>query len=191
MNKQTDVTVATRQALIDAFWTLYAQKRIEKITIKEITILAQYNRGTFYEYFLDIYDLLSQEQNDIIKQLEEGIVLKYQSQSMDDILEQIKDFYVENGKRLNLLIGDGVNTEFVNRLKNTLYPIFQEKMEVSDIKYASIIYEYGLSGMIMGFHEWYRNYPDLPVDQFMKLLRSMIEKGIPHTIESALDSKRR
>jgi AcrR family transcriptional regulator len=57
MNRQPEITAQTRQNLIDAFWSLYCEKRIEKITVKEITIKAGYNRGTFYEYFVDVYDV--------------------------------------------------------------------------------------------------------------------------------------
>ena len=47
MNKQPHITTQTKQNLIDAFWALYCEQRIEKITVKEITNKAGYNRGTF------------------------------------------------------------------------------------------------------------------------------------------------
>ena len=55
MKNNTEIISKTKQDLIDAFWCLYCEKRIEKITIKEITVKAGYNRSTFYEYFTDIY----------------------------------------------------------------------------------------------------------------------------------------
>lgn len=48
----------TRENLIEAFWELYKDKPIEKITVKEITNRAGYNRGTFYAYFKDTYEVL-------------------------------------------------------------------------------------------------------------------------------------
>ena len=50
----------TKQALIQAFWKLYREKRIEKITVGEIAAVAGYNRSTFYEYFYDVPDVLQQ-----------------------------------------------------------------------------------------------------------------------------------
>ena len=47
MKKQPHITEQTKNNLRIAFWSLYAQKPIEKISIKEITELAGYNRGTF------------------------------------------------------------------------------------------------------------------------------------------------
>lgn len=48
----------TKQNLIDAYWRIYTQKPIQKITIKEITVKAGYNRSTFYECFTNLYAIL-------------------------------------------------------------------------------------------------------------------------------------
>ena len=58
MKKQPQITAQTKQNLIEAFWSLYCEQRIEKITVKDITNKAGYNRGTFYEYFTDVYAVL-------------------------------------------------------------------------------------------------------------------------------------
>ena len=47
----------TKENLVEAFWTLYKDKPLEKITVKEITDKAGYNRGTFYSYFKDTYEM--------------------------------------------------------------------------------------------------------------------------------------
>ena len=60
MKKQPEITTQTREKLIEAFWSFYCEKKIEHITIKEITDTARYHRSTFYEYFVDIYDVLNQ-----------------------------------------------------------------------------------------------------------------------------------
>ena len=38
MSAKSVAVPATRQALMDAFWTLYKKKRIEKITVKNMAI---------------------------------------------------------------------------------------------------------------------------------------------------------
>lgn len=64
--KAAPYTEQTKNNLRIAFWSLYAQKPIEKISIKEITELAGYNRGTFYLYYNDVYDLLHQIEEEIL-----------------------------------------------------------------------------------------------------------------------------
>lgn len=69
--KRMNKHASTHQSLIDAFWELYTQKRIDKITVREITAKAGCNRGTFYEYFLDVYDVLEQIENGLIPEIDE------------------------------------------------------------------------------------------------------------------------
>jgi hypothetical protein len=38
MNKRTEITAQTKQNIIDGFWDLYCEKRIEKITVKKSQI---------------------------------------------------------------------------------------------------------------------------------------------------------
>ena len=78
MKKQPEVTAQTRKRLMDAFWELYKENRIEKISVGAITKLSGLNRGTFYEYFTDIYDLLGQLEDEII-----GTVMERLEEDMD------------------------------------------------------------------------------------------------------------
>ena len=51
-------SMSTKGNFITAFWQLYEDKRIEKISIRELCQVAGYNRATFYAHFKDIYDLV-------------------------------------------------------------------------------------------------------------------------------------
>ena len=47
----------TRRSIINAFLQLRAQKPLEKITVKELSALAEINKATFYLHYRDIYEL--------------------------------------------------------------------------------------------------------------------------------------
>ena len=68
MKKQPQITEQTKLALKTAFWELYTQKPLEKITIKDITDTAGYNRGTFYLYYKDVYDIFTQVKDELLKE---------------------------------------------------------------------------------------------------------------------------
>lgn len=70
MKRNPAVTEATKAAIRDAFWTLYQQKSIEQITVKEISDLAGYNRSTFYQYYKDVYDVMEQIQEIVFESIE-------------------------------------------------------------------------------------------------------------------------
>ena len=74
MEKQNNITLKTRKKLINAFWNLYKVKNLNKITISEICDVADYDRTTFYRYFLDISDMLNQIEDEIINNIKNGII---------------------------------------------------------------------------------------------------------------------
>ena len=69
--------------LKDAFWKLYTEKSIEKISIKEITDLAGYNRGTFYLYYKDVYDIFSQIEDELLDKIKTVLDESLQNDTFD------------------------------------------------------------------------------------------------------------
>ncbi|MCP1146629.1 TetR/AcrR family transcriptional regulator [Lysinibacillus endophyticus] len=57
MNKKISSKSITKSNLASAYWTLYKENGVQKVTVKDITSLAGYNRSTFYEYFKDVQDV--------------------------------------------------------------------------------------------------------------------------------------
>ncbi|MCC8104316.1 MAG: TetR/AcrR family transcriptional regulator [Clostridiales bacterium] len=74
MKKQSETTKKTRQCFLDAFWSLISEKPISKIAVNELTRRTSYNRGTFYEYFLDIDDLVANAEADLLEEMKQTIL---------------------------------------------------------------------------------------------------------------------
>ena len=51
---------ATKKRLKETLIDLLQEKKLEQITVVEITEKARLNRTTFYRYYLDVYDLYEQ-----------------------------------------------------------------------------------------------------------------------------------
>lgn len=117
MNRQPERTERTRQALIDAFWQLYCEKKIEKITVKEIVGLAGYYRSTFYEYFSDVYDLLRQVEEQLLEDFRSAGRRAFLSGSLEELIENVLQFYEKNGERLAILMGPGGDPMFAGNAK--------------------------------------------------------------------------
>jgi len=73
MTQESQRVFETKERIRDAFFELYGMKKIERISIKEITDKAQLNRGTFYVYYKDIYDLLEKTEDELIEELMDKI----------------------------------------------------------------------------------------------------------------------
>lgn len=56
----------TEKAIQSSFIALLAEKKLEKITVQEIADRADINRSTFYNHYLDVYDLYDKVEQDIL-----------------------------------------------------------------------------------------------------------------------------
>lgn len=78
----------TRQLIIDSFIKLSNKKDFNSITVKDITQEAQINRATFYNHFLDKYDLLEQVVSEKLM-LNLGCDQKKESLSLDAVIKEL------------------------------------------------------------------------------------------------------
>jgi len=185
MKKRPEVTAQTRQNLIDSFWSLYSEKRIEKITVKEITQKAGYNRGTFYEYFTDIYDVLDQLEISLIPSLDELPQFTIQNQTMGMPLDMLMKLYEQNSKYYFVLLGDNGDPAFASKLKNAIKPILkQELLQYNDLDPIEFdfILEYILSAMIGIMSYWFRNDKELPAEDLITLIQDLMTNGVTNRL---------
>lgn len=186
MKKQPKVTAQTKQNLVDAFWALYCEKRIEKITVKEITQKAGYNRGTFYEYFTDIYDVLEQLEGSLIPTIHELPPISISNQNMGMPLDMFMTIYEQNSKYYSVLLGDNGDPAFASKLKNSTKPVirqvFLEKYNINPIEFDFIL-EFVLSAMIGIMSYWFRQDKILPAEDLVSLMYDLMENGVMKRIQ--------
>ncbi len=181
----------TKQEIIDAFWNIYENKRIEKITVKEVCLKAACNRSTFYAYFTDVYDVLEQLEDNLLPNANDiPEVLAGRPLKDTNHLE----YFDKKKKYLRILLSEHGDPAFTYKLKNTLKPSIAAFLKVNDTSNnTEYILEYVLSGMIalMTYHILNDNpIDDSEVIDTMKTLTSSINvlnldnssKSIGHSI---------
>ena len=95
----------TRQNLIDAFCILAQKKPVQKITIRELVDKAGYNRGTFYKYFCDVYDVLEQVEGVVIEGVKENFRHKITPENFKQtFLEAFTNIQRERAVYFNVLL---------------------------------------------------------------------------------------
>lgn len=176
MKKQPQITGQTKSSLRNAFWTLYSQKPIEKITIKEITDLAGYNRGTFYLYYKDVYDILAQIEEELLELVQQileeataggSLDLSRQMSSLIEMSHTYSPYF-------SVLISDRGDPKFLTRLKDILRPtIHQVLFSFPDRHYeeAEQLYlsEFYISGILGVMSKWLE-HPLLSLDEMLNFL---------------------
>lgn len=119
-------TDQTKSDILEAFWRLYAQKPLDKITIRELTEVAGYNRGTFYLHYQDIYDLFESEKSRLLAEMEECVA--YCSGNMGKIeliklMMHVLALYERNRTQIVLLLGERGDPAFMKKLRGMMKQI--------------------------------------------------------------------
>lgn len=165
---QSIKVIETKKKIKDAFMQLYNEKPITKITIREISNLAKINRGTFYAYYMDIYDLLEQIENEFYSEMIHKIryimvqLLKdYEEVSVITMIE----FLSENKDTLRVLLGKDNETNFIKKVKSEVKKNLKSvlKLEISN-KNTEIEYilEYITNGQLGILRYWLER--DMEID---------------------------
>ena len=149
----------TRDKLVQAFFTLYSEKSIDKISIKAVTELAGYHRSTFYEYFVDIYDLLEQEEEEILRLQKELFMTPIFTGKIDAfaatlLFEPSVQMFKLKGDKLAILIGTNGDPAFRRKLQERIKETLQCLMARSeDVLVAEYLSEFLSAGILAVVHK--------------------------------------
>lgn len=158
MKKQPEKTAKTKQIFVDVFCKLYTQKPFEKILVQEITNKAGYNRSTFYEYFSDMYDLLTYIENDVL----DYIIEKLQEEKAGQHLhaQNLLLLFKEKEKYLNALFGHYGFLRFSEQLKKRAFFDNPTYEFLKGHPMAPYLFEYQITTAISLFHLWTGSFND-------------------------------
>nr|WP_122011709.1 TetR/AcrR family transcriptional regulator [Maliibacterium massiliense] len=173
MKKQPEVTEQTKRNLRDAFWRLYTQKPLDRISIKEITDLAGYNRGTFYLYYRDVYDIFEQIEDDLLGQVADLLQSACTEENLFDLSRHM-GYIVQMARtyssHVTVLLSDRGDPRFVTRLKELVWPLLRRYVVPSagrsDYEMA-LLAEYYLSGLFSIITKWLADGQPMPIDQLI------------------------
>ena len=113
----------TKKLLTQALTELMQQKQVKEITVTELTDLADMNRGTFYLYYKDIFDMLEHIEDNMFQALNE-ILERHEKENVvqetEPILRDILGFIEENQEMVRVLLSPHGDMNFLHRLNDVL-----------------------------------------------------------------------
>jgi len=179
MKKNPEKTAQTKAALKAAFWTLYQERPITKITVQDITTRAGFNRSTFYQYFHDVYGVLEEIENNVISDWEfvftKNASLFAEQNRAEGIVEMTIGFYDRNGEYLSVLLSPEGDSSFAQKLKDAMRPKIFSVLNVSDSNIeASLAFEFASSGMLGALTAWYHSAKHIPTKDAVKLIYALL-----------------
>lgn len=183
----------SRQAIMDAFMRLMSEKEFESITINQIAVEANVNRGTVYLHFDDKYDLrekcIAAQINQLLRHCMSGDDLLHLPSKTAllhsfEYLEQHASFY-------SLMLKSKGSTVFRNQMETMFRENLSEYLDSINLDKEinrDITVQF-LTSATVGILEWWiiRSMPYPPsvmVEQFWNLLNRGVKGHEHHSIRS-------
>jgi hypothetical protein len=189
----------TKELLRDTLVDLIEEKGFDAISVRDITLNAGLNRGTFYLHYKDKYDLMDKNQTEVLNGLQEKLKdLKpnefdeyYSKDMVYPPVIQLFTYLMENKRFIKVLISSKGDPAFPKKMKEYIKGSFYEKLNIIKNQYIiDIPHEYTtafISSAFFGlFEQWIEmDKPNSPEEmavihmkmlKFMKLFISQIVK---------------
>lgn len=146
LNKSSE---KTRKLIKECFAIILKEKKeLNKVSVKEITTLANIDRSTFYTHFSDVYDVARDYEDEIMSTLfKENNIFDFNT-----FLNNIFDFLKENDELYKMILICPDSDFFLNSLKMKIMQQLEKNLSLK--KETSIFFVHGIVGMII---DYYRN----------------------------------
>ncbi|KAA8831503.1 TetR/AcrR family transcriptional regulator [Bifidobacterium tissieri] len=182
MKKQPQVTERTKAMLCKAFWSMYRARPIEKITVREITEKAGYNRGTFYLYYRDVRDMFSQIEDSLLDMIDELVADMLVDEDRIDIesnMGVILKAAKSHSRYMSVLLGDKGDPTFVTRMKTIIWPLVDRYLGITQSPDMNddereLLKEFYLSGLMAAVTSWLKMADRMPIDRFITFILNTV-----------------
>lgn len=161
MGVYNEARTKTKKKFQNVFLQLYKEKCINRITVKEITDLAGFTRGTFYLHFKDVYDILDSIEDELLTNSKYISFTNKTNSNANDVISDAIDLFESYGDSLCILLSENGDPKFIIEYKNRLKQNIIKMLALND-KHKQIDdfqLEFVVSGMLSSIIYWYTERP--------------------------------
>ncbi|MCR5805755.1 MAG: TetR/AcrR family transcriptional regulator [Oscillospiraceae bacterium] len=120
-------TLKTKKAICEALAELLTQKELRKVTVREITDLADINRVTFYKHYLDIYDLYDKIEEEILVEIG-MLALQLEDIPNDEFYSHLINYFYENRILFKMIFSPNATGQMRSKLEKLINGVFRQVM---------------------------------------------------------------
>jgi len=160
----------TKKLLKDSLISLMEEKEFKNISVKDITELADLNRGTFYLHYNDTYHLLQDIEDEVLHDFQEminGYKHSFQPDTLLPVLNPVIHYVADHTAICRILFENSSSTDFLNRFHSLIYENGREiikamypQSEETTMQYFFEYITYGLIGMLKRWLETGKRMPE-------------------------------
>lgn len=180
----------TKTLLLQGLIQLMEEKDIKDISVKELSDLADINRGTFYLHYSDVYDMLGQieealfqEFNDI---LERDLAINSAGPvNSKPVLLDLFIFLDRNRALAKALTGPHGDLAFLNRLKELVKQKLRMMMDNAErsVEHFEYFYSFMVSGCIGVIECWLNQNTPASPEEIAGYCSALLQEGIPAAVQ--------
>lgn len=148
----------TRRLLRQGLTQLMKEKRVQDITVRELSELCDINRGTFYLHYRDVFDMVEQVEQEVFEELCRVLDKAPCQEGKDSARPMLSHFFTylqDNVDMGQVLTGPNGDLAFVNRLKGLIqdkirqvWPLICPDASGEAVNYVSAYITSGCVGLV-------------------------------------------
>ncbi len=156
------------------------KKSVSKIMISELVEKSGYNRGTFYKYFRDIYDVLEEIERVILNGVKENFRRNISPANFEEtFLQAFTKIQREQAAYFNILLKPDNKVRFVEKLLAEISPIFMETFNLpSDNVKSKYLTEIYFVTVISAVNLWIKGGREFTAEELSKFLGEVLTGGV-------------
>ncbi|MEH7415593.1 TetR/AcrR family transcriptional regulator [Neobacillus drentensis] len=169
-------TLYSKKVIIDAFLLLLKEKTLNKITVTDICKVANINRGTFYSYYNDPFDLMRSIEEEMIEKMMSAINISG-DEYLQNILNGIFNLILENIDLCKIIFNEKNSSHVLTTILNYAYEktIEETKKQFPHANETQLEYffTYITGGTIEIIRKWINDDMKIPTEEVIQILESM------------------
>ena len=170
-------TERTRRKIREAFADLLAERgAIKNISVTDLAERADITRGTFYNYYNNIYEVGAELQAEIEKQIFANYLDFTTSDDVVSYIDKVFAFLKRQENVYRSLLASDAPSSFLNQLENEVIRRTLEMMHENHIKNKDVEFELQLlaSGAFAVVRKYYRGEVNISLDEIRDYLSNRL-----------------
>ncbi len=184
-------TRKTRKAIQNALMQLSLTKRINEITVTDVTQTADINRSTFYLHYTSVYEVLADIETTTTDTMFD-IVNKYDPVQLPlnpyPLLKALTEEADVNPVFGRFISDSKISTTFLPKLKkcfiDKVMNKLMEKFPESDERFLRVAVTFMTGGVMDVYVQWLRSENPMPLEDLCKYTATIVSQGYANIISS-------